>query len=37
MNDVVKNIGSACTFCGVVAVSVIAVASVAILVWIQFM
>ena len=37
MSDVVKEIGSVCTFCGVVAVSVITAASVAILVWIQFM
>ena len=37
MNSAVKDIGGVCTFCGVIAVSIVAVASVAVLIWTQFM
>jgi len=35
MSSAVKGFTSACTFCGVVAVSIVAIASIAILIWAQ--
>lgn len=37
MSSVVKDIGGVCTFCGVVAVAIVAVSTLAILIWIQLM
>lgn len=37
MTDVVKGFSGVCTFCGVIAVSVVAAASLAILIWTQLL
>ena len=37
MSSAVKGFTSACTFCGVMAVAIIAIASVAILIWAQML